>query len=123
MSKREKEKKLHWPLGENVKGNDKVLQKLRLWPGVIAAVDLPFASAKGLPVVALKNAAGRFVAPSVDSLEAAASDFPNLPDDFQVNLTRSRAKDALSPCALFLISCVYQDYQRVYHDPQERPWP
>jgi phosphate transport system substrate-binding protein len=115
MTKREKEKKLHWPAGENAKGNDKVLEKMRLWPGVIAAVDLPFAAQKGLPVAALKNSAGRFVTPSVDSLEATASDFPNLPEDFQVNLTRSRAKGAYPLCA-FSYLLVYQDYLRVYHD-------
>ncbi len=115
MAKREKEKKLHWPLGEKVKGNDKILEKMRLWPGVIAAVDFSFAGQKGLPVAALKNAAGHFVAPSVDSLEATASDFPNLPEDFQVNLTRSRAKGAYPLCA-FSYLLVYQDYLGVYHD-------
>jgi phosphate transport system substrate-binding protein len=114
-AKREKEEKLHWPLGENVKGNDKVLQKMRLWPGVIAAVDLPFAAQKGLPMAALKNTAGHFVAPSPESLEASVSDFPNLPDDFQVNLARSRAKGAYPLCS-FSYLLVYQDYLRVYHD-------
>ena len=115
LAKREKEKKLHWPLGENAKGNAKVLEKMRLWPGVIAAVDLSFAAQKGLPVAALKNTAGRFITPSVDSLEATASDFPNLPEDFQVNLTRSRAKGAYPLCA-FSYLLVYQDYLGVYHD-------
>jgi phosphate transport system substrate-binding protein len=115
LAKREKEKSLLWPVGEKVKGDDKVLGKMRLWPGVIAAVDLPFAAQKGLPLAALKNVAGQFVTPSVDSLEATVSDFPNLPDDFQVNLVRSRAKGAYPLCA-FSYLLVYQDYARVYHD-------
>ena len=115
MAKRAKDKNLHWPAGEKVKGNEKVLEKMRLWPGVIAAIDLSFASQKSLPMVALKNTAGRFVAPSVDSLEATVSDFPNLPEDFQVNLTHSRAKGAYPLCA-FSYLLVYQDYLGVYHD-------
>ena len=34
----ELEKNLKWPVGRNVKGNEKVMEKLRQWPGVIAAV-------------------------------------------------------------------------------------
>jgi phosphate transport system substrate-binding protein len=115
MAKREKDKNLHWPVGEKVKGDNKVLEKMRLWPGVIAAVDLSFAGQKGLPVAALKNAAGHFVVPSVDALEATVSDFPNLPEDFQVNLTHSRSKGAYPLCA-FSYLLVYQDYLGVYHD-------
>ncbi len=117
-AKREKDKNLHWPVGEKVKGNDKILEKMRLWPGIIAAVDLSFAAPKGLPMAALKNAAGHFVAPSVDSLEAAVSDFPNLPEDFQVNLVRSRAKGAYPLCG-FSYLLVYQDYLGVYHNHQK----
>ena len=113
--KRENEKKLHWPVGQNVKGNDKVMENLRLWPGVIAAVDLTYSSRKKLPVAALKNAAGFFVEPSVGSLEATASDFPNLPEDLEVNLSKSRSKEAYPLCT-FSYMLVYQDYLRVYHD-------
>ncbi len=115
--KREKDKKLHWPAGENIQGNAKVFEKLRLWPGVIAAVDLTYAVQKQLPVAAVKNEAGQFVAPSVESLQAAASDFPSLPEDFQVNLAQSRAKDAYPLCT-FAYLLVYQDYLKVYHDPK-----
>jgi phosphate transport system substrate-binding protein len=113
--KREQEKKLHWPVGQNVKGNDKVLEKLRLWPGTIAAVDLNFAAQKNLPTAALKNQGGAFVAPSVESMTAALSGFQNLPEDFQVNLTESRSKEAYSLCA-FSYLLVHQDYFNVTHD-------
>lgn len=113
--KREKDKKLHWPVGQNVKGNDKVLEKLRLWPGTVAAVDLSFAGQKHLPVAALKNEAGEFVPPSVESLTAAVSDLQNLPEDFQVNLTQSHAKGAYPLCA-FSYFLVHQNYFNVYHD-------
>ncbi|HJT23846.1 MAG TPA: phosphate ABC transporter substrate-binding protein PstS [bacterium] len=113
--KRERERNLHWPVGQNVKGNDKVLEKLRLWPGVIAAVDLPYAVQKKLPIAALKNDAGEFVLPTAESLTAALSGFQNLPEDFQVNLTQSHSKGAYPLCA-FSYLLVHQNYFDVYHD-------
>ncbi len=55
------------------------------------------------------------MAPSLKLLEASVSDFPNLPDDLQVNLAHSRAKGAYPLCS-FSYLLVYQDYLRVYHD-------
>lgn len=113
--KHEKEEKLHWPVGENVRGNEKVYEKLRLWPGVIAAVDLPYAAQKGLPLAALKNRAGNYVQPTAESLAAAASDFQSLPEDFEVNLDTSRAKQAYPLCA-FSYFLVHENYFSVRHD-------
>jgi phosphate transport system substrate-binding protein len=113
--KREREKKLHWPVGQNVKGNDKVLEKLRLWPGTIGAMDFTFAGKNKLPVAALKNEAGNFVMPSVESLAAAVSDLQNLPGDFQVNLTQSHAKRAYPLCA-FSYLLVHENYFGLTHD-------
>ena len=114
-SKREKERNLHWPVGQNVKGNDKVLEKLRLWPGVIAAVDLTYAVQKKLPMAALKNDAGAFISPTGESLTATLSDFQNLPEDFQVNLTQARSRDAYPLCT-FSYLLVHQNYFNVTHD-------
>lgn len=113
--KREKDKKLHWPVGQNIKGNEKIFQKMRLWPGVIAAVDFSFAAQNQLPVAQLKNASGRFIAPSPESLLAATSDFLSLPEDMQVNLGSSKAKEAYPLCTLSWL-WVYQDYFKATHD-------
>lgn len=113
--RREKERNLHWPVGQNVRGNDKVLEKLRLWPGVIAAVDLTYAVQKQLPMAALKNDAGAFVAPTVESLTATLSNFQNLPEDFEVNLTQSHSKEAYPLCS-FAYMLVRADYFNVTHD-------
>lgn len=113
--KRERERNLHWPVGQNVKGNEKVLEKLKLWPGVIAAVDLTYAVQKGLPMAALKNEAGEFVSPTMESLAADVSDLQNLPEDFQVNLAQSHSKEAYPLCA-FSYLLVHQNYFNNYHD-------
>lgn len=116
--KREKDKKLHWPVGQNIKGQEKIVQKMRLWPGVIAAMDLPFAQKNGLPMAELKNAAGNYEAPSAKSLREAASDFTSLPDDLVVNLESSKAKEAYPLCTLSWL-LVYQDYGKAAHDPKK----
>jgi phosphate transport system substrate-binding protein len=113
--KREKDKKLHWPTGQNIKGNGKVLEKMRLFPGVIAAVDLSFAVENHLPAAELRNASGRYVAPTEGTLRAAASDFPRLPEDLQVDLESSKARAAYPLCTLSWL-LVYQDQFKASHD-------
>ena len=56
-AKREKEKNLKWPVGRSVKGNEQVMEKLRKWPGVIAAVDFAYAVRNKMPAAQLRNAA------------------------------------------------------------------
>ncbi len=113
--KREKDKNLHWPLGQNIKGNPKIVEKMRKWPGVIAAVDYSFAVQNHLPMAKLHNQAGQYVGPSAESLTAAASDFLSLPEGFQVVLERSRTPEAYPLCT-FAWLLVYQDTYKTYHD-------
>jgi phosphate transport system substrate-binding protein len=113
--KREKDKNLHWPVGQNLKGNEKVYEKMRKWPGVIAAVDFPYALQNHLPLAEIRNGAGVFVAPSPESIQASASDLVSLPDDFKVSLSSSRVKEAYPLCT-FSWLLVYQDTFKAYHD-------
>jgi phosphate transport system substrate-binding protein len=113
--KREKDKSLKWPVGQNIKGNEKVMEKLRKWPGVIAAVDFPYASQNHLPMAQLKNMAGHYVIPSEESLQAATSDLVRLPEDGKVILGRSRAPKAYPLCG-FCWLLAYQDSFKAYHD-------
>ncbi len=113
--KREKDKSLKWPVGENIKGNEKVMEKIRKWPGVIAAVDFSFASQNHLPMAQLKNMAGHYVEPSEESLQAAALDLVSLPEDGKVILGRSRSPQAYPLCG-FCWLLAYQDCFRTTHD-------
>ena len=106
--KREKDKSLHWPAGKNIHGNEKIAENLRKSPGYIAAVDYPFAAQNRLPMAAIRNESGAFVAPTAESLEAATSDILALPDDLRVALSSSRAPKAYPICS-FLWTLVYQD--------------
>lgn len=110
--KHEKDNKIHWVVGQNVKGNDKAYEKLRIWPGVIAAVDLTFAAGKHLPMAALKNEAGHFVEPSVESLSAAGS---GLSEDSPEDPSSSKSPKAYPLCS-FSYLLVQQDYFGVTHN-------
>jgi phosphate transport system substrate-binding protein len=113
--KREKDKSLKWPVGENVGRYEKVMEKIRKWPGVIAAVNFSFASQNHLPVAQLKNTTGHYVDPSEESLQAATSDLVSLPEDGKVILGRSRSPKAYPLCG-FCWLLAYQDGFRATHD-------
>jgi len=105
--KREKDKNLHWPVGKNVNGNNKILDKLRQWAGVIAVVNFSFAQEKGLPVAQIQNESGRYIKPSLKSIEAA------VPEEKGMKAKQNQAK--AYPLAAVVIAAVYQDYGKTYH--------
>ncbi len=113
--KHEKDKNLKWPVGKNVRGNEKVMEKLRKWPGVIAAVDFTYGTQNHLPMAEIKNASDHFAAPTPASLAAGAGDWVNLPENFNVSLGRSRSPEAYPLCT-FSWLLVYEDSYRATHN-------
>lgn len=69
-----KGKSVKWPAGLSAKGNEGVTGQVRQSPGAIGYVELAYALQNQLPVAQLKNAAGQFVAPSVEATSAAAGE-------------------------------------------------
>ncbi|HEU4557326.1 MAG TPA: phosphate ABC transporter substrate-binding protein PstS [Longimicrobium sp.] len=67
-------KSVRWPAGLSAKGNEGVTGQVKQSPGAVGYVELAYAMQNQLPVAALKNAAGQFVAPSVEATTAAASE-------------------------------------------------
>jgi len=68
-----KGKDLQWPVGLGGKGNDGVTGQVKQTPGAIGYVELSYAKQNNLPAAAIKNKAGNFVTPSVESATAAAA--------------------------------------------------
>lgn len=62
-----------WPVGLGGKGNDGVAGQIKNTPNTIGYVELAYAVQNKLPVAHLKNAAGSFIEPSIDSVSAAAA--------------------------------------------------
>jgi len=66
-------KSLSWPTGLGAKGNEGVSGQVKQSEGAIGYVEQAYAEQNQLPMALLLNAAGQFVAPSVESTMAAAA--------------------------------------------------
>jgi phosphate transport system substrate-binding protein len=75
---------VNWPTGTGGKGSEGVTQIVSSTPGAIGYVELSYALSNSLPVASIKNAAGNFVAPTLDSTtDAVSAVVPNAPADLR----------------------------------------
>ena len=97
-----------WPAGVGGKGNEGVAGLVRQTPGAIGYVELAYAKQNRLPVAAVRNRAGKFVAPSLASTTAAvAAAAPALAKDVRTPIVNGAAPDAY-PIAGLTFLLVYQ---------------
>ncbi|HEU4800993.1 MAG TPA: phosphate ABC transporter substrate-binding protein PstS [Gemmatimonadales bacterium] len=90
-----------WPTGLGGKGNEGVTQQVKQTPGTIGYVELIYAISNGLPYADVRNAAGNFVEPSLNSVSAAAATTQLPADtDFRVSITNPSG-EAAYPIASF----------------------
>jgi phosphate transport system substrate-binding protein len=82
-----------WPAGLGGKGNEGVSGQVKQTPDSIGYVELIYATQNKMPYAELKNAAGEFVKPTLDSVTAALAT-ANIPDDFRFSITNAAGKDA-----------------------------
>lgn len=102
---------VNWPVGLGGKGNEGVAGQVKNTPGALGYVELAYAITNKLPVAAIRNQAGKFVAPSIESTTtAAAGAAKNMPPDFRVSLTNAPGEDAY-PVAGFTWLLVYKEQQ------------
>jgi phosphate transport system substrate-binding protein len=66
-------KEVPWPVGLGGKGNEGVAGQVKQTPGAIGYVELAYAKQNNLPVAAIRNKAGGFVAPTPEGMTAAAA--------------------------------------------------
>ncbi|MEP6492971.1 MAG: phosphate ABC transporter substrate-binding protein PstS [bacterium] len=105
-----KAKDIQWPVGLGGKGNDGVAGQIKQLPGAIGYVELAYARQNKLAFASLKNSSGAFIAPSIESVTAAAAaTAAKLPanTDFRVSIVDAAAKDAY-PIASFTYLLVSQ---------------
>ncbi len=92
---------VNWPAGLGGKGNEGVTQQVKQTEGAIGYVELIYAEANKLPYAEVKNAAGQFVKPSLESVtQAAASAKFEKTTDFRVSITNAPGQAAY-PIASF----------------------
>jgi phosphate transport system substrate-binding protein len=86
---------VNWPIGLGGKGNEGVTQQVRQTEGAIGYVELIYAISNDLPYAIVKNAAGNFVEPTLQTATAAASGIDLPPDtDFRVSITNASGPNA-----------------------------
>src|SRR5438067_8827107 len=84
---------VNWPTGIGGKGNEGVSGQVKQTPGTIGYVELIYALQNKMPYAELKNSAGEFVKPTIDSVTAALAT-AEIPDDFRFSMTNAPGKEA-----------------------------
>ena len=104
-----KGKEIKWPVGLGGKGNEGVAGQVKQTPGSIGYVELAYAKQNKLPYANVKNAAGRYVTPTIASVTAAASGM-KLPKntDYRVSIVNAPGKDSY-PISSMTWLLVYQN--------------
>jgi phosphate transport system substrate-binding protein len=98
-----------WPVGLGGKGNEGVAGQVKQIEGSIGYVELAYAVKNNLPYASLKNKAGNFIVPSLESVTAAAtSEAEKMPDDLRVSITNADGKNSY-PISGFTWLLIYKD--------------
>lgn len=96
-----------WPGDVGGKGNEGVANSVKQIPGAIGYVELAYAEQNKMPHASLKNKAGKFIKPTVDSA-AQAANVGDLPDNMEVMITDSANPQAY-PIAGFTWLLIYEN--------------
>ncbi len=81
---------VNWPVGLGSKGNEGVAGAVQQTPGAIGYVELTYAIQNKMPVAQVKNLAGNFIEPSIESVTAAAAGaLATMPDDLRYSITNA----------------------------------
>ncbi len=92
-----KGKDVKWPVGLGGKGNEGVAGQVKQSQGAIGYVELAYARQNKLPAASIRNAAGTYIAPSVETTTAAAAGaLATLPanTDYRVSIANAPGANA-----------------------------
>ncbi len=90
-----KGKAVKWPaaVGIGAKGNEGVAGQVKQTAGAIGYVELAYAKQNNMTYATLKNAAGNFVDPTLDTVSAAMAT-AKIPDDFRFSIVNAPGDQA-----------------------------
>ncbi len=92
---RTKNPQLPQGVGVGGKGNEGVMGQVKQTPNSIGYVELTFAKANNLPTALIKNSSGAFVAPSGESVSAAAAGMiSKMPEDLRFEITNAEGPNS-----------------------------
>jgi phosphate transport system substrate-binding protein len=101
------DKEVKWPTGTGSKGNEGVAGTVKQTPGAIGYVELAYALQNNFSTAAVRNKAGNYVEPTLDSTSAAGEGI-QLPDDLRFSAINAPGDQAY-PIASATFAVVYQD--------------
>ena len=102
---------VNWPVGLGAKGNEGVAGEVKQVVGAVGYAELAYAIQNKLPYAYVRNQAGQFVEPSLDSTtEAAARAASNMPEDLRVSIVNAPGEKSY-PIAGYTYILVYRDQQ------------
>ncbi len=97
-------KSVNWPVGLGGKGSQGVAAVLARTPGSIGYVELAYAVSQKLPYGAIKNKAGAYIMPSVESTTAAIQAYASqLNKNIKTPTVDATGKDSYPICSLTYI--------------------
>jgi len=82
-----------WPVGLGGKGNEGVAGQVKQLSGAVGYVELIYAKQNKMSYADVKNAAGNFITPSLDSVTAALAT-AKIPDDFRFSMVNAPGDNA-----------------------------
>lgn len=82
-----------WPTGLGAKGNEGVTGQVKQLPGAVGYVELVYAKQNHLPYADIKNAAGKYITPSIESVTQALA-AAQVPDDFRFSMVNPPGEQA-----------------------------
>jgi phosphate transport system substrate-binding protein len=77
-----------WPVGLGGKGNEGVAGQVKQLSGAVGYVELIYAKQNQMPYADVKNAAGNFITPTIESVTAALAT-AKIPDDFRFSMVNA----------------------------------
>lgn len=102
-------KSVRWPVGLGGKGNEGVSGLIRQTPGAIGYIELIYAEQNNMPYTSVRNAAGKFIKPSLDSVTAAAAGVTaEIPEDLRVSIVNAPGAESY-PISAFTYILVYKE--------------
>ena len=88
---------VNWPTGIGGKGNEGVSGQIKQTPGALGYVELIYAIQNKMPYAEVKNSAGKFIKPSLESITTAMAT-AQIPDDFRFSVTNAAGSDSYPIC-------------------------
>jgi phosphate transport system substrate-binding protein len=101
---------INWPVGLGGKGSEGVTGLVKQTPGAIGYIELSYANHNDLPSALIRNAAGEWIAPTLQSVTAsAAGAVSKLPanTDYRISIVNAAGKGAY-PISSFTWILLYQ---------------